>query len=362
MLIHSELGVASALRSLMLGIRLLFTVIALVAFKGAEYNVYSEYIALVSFLVVISGVELYNYNQKISRDIEEYEELRATYYFLEFITITLISIIGYTYFNLSLILIIFAMSELFLMELIRHQNYIGRFKFAQFYNLIFRGLTPLIVVFLSYVFRFNVDNYFIILGTINFLGVIYFLDVKFKILKLAYIDVQDLIKQVLPLLAYVSFYRYCDLILREKVNALTIAEVEKNYVHLGITIIFILEGFIEQIFLQPVRNNLLKRKRYIFPKNFFFTTLFIFGILGCVHTRSPFDLLQVMIMYVVFRLVNGIYVILYMRFNSRKFYIYTFLEVILFLFVILYDLWFMLLCYILVKTLLIKKNLVHAPK
>lgn len=359
MLSYTELGLASLLRGIMLGLRLLFTVLALLAFKGTQYNSYSEYVALISFLVVISGAELYNYNQKSSRDLKEYEEHRATYYVLEFFIILVVSFISWSFYDLNIFLVTFLLSELFLMELIRHENFVGRFKFAQLYNLIFRGLTPIVVVSIAYLIKLNVEFYFFILGIINFLSVYILLGIKFEGVKFGIINYKNLVLQVIPLLMYVGFYRLCDLILREHINNLNISEVDKNYVHLAITVLFILEGFGEQILLQPLRNKLLKAPSYRFPKNLFLSIVIVFILFGVYEYNSFLKLVQVMSIYVAFRLINSLYVLLYMRFDPKKFFLFTIIEAVLFVCVIAYEIWSILLFYLLIKTLLVDKILVY---
>lgn len=359
---YKELGLASLFRAVLLGVRLLFAVVALLAFKGAEYNVYSENIALVSFLVVLSGAQLYTYNQKNSKGIIDYEKHRFTIYTLEFFICLVVCLVSWKYFNINYSLILFVLSELFSLELVRHHNFLGEFKVAQLYNLILRGFTPLLVVVFVYYLNLNINLYFVFLGIINLAIVLALLGGKLRNLRFVKIDFKNFIINILPLLMYAGFYRFLDVLLRDIVNGLSLSEVEINYVHLAVTILFILEGFCEQIILQPLRNRILKSPSYILPNRLFIGLVLVLLPIVVFDYNLIVTTVQTIVIFVTFRVINSLYVLLLMKSDENQYFIYTAIEAALFIIIVVYKIWVLMFFYLLIKMLFINRNFARDEK
>lgn len=280
--------------------RFIFASVAFYVFRGESYNLYSVIITQSSLFVVLSGFELYTAIQ-LSSSESDYKEFRYT----QIVFSSILGLIIFYYLKLPWFTLFYVFSELLLIEKIRDLNFSTDYSQGQKFNLIFKGVSPILVLLICWITEMNLEIYFIGIGVIN----LFFVSLdRFKIFQKFRWDFFRHINilQILPFVIFISLYRYLDLQIRLEVNSNELMVNDKNILHLGLTLVFLIEGFISNLWVQPWRNRIIIQKKHEGPYLIFYISIPLL-LFFSVTISSSVGILFTTFALIFYRILNSLF-------------------------------------------------------
>lgn len=317
-------------RILFIGTRLLFTLLAFKYFEGGDFNEYSTLVSVASLFVAIMGLELYNFSQKKSKSIPDYEDKRLTQYLINLIIGVFVFIVMLRMDMIKNWIIFYLISDWFLLETIRFNNYKHKLLKSQLINLMTRGLIPLIVLLFVYLFNLNLSTFFIYTGLCSLIILVY-LNRKIKLI----IDINFFfttkIIGTIPFISYVIVYRSFDVLMRNEIN--TLVEVElifQNYIHLALTVLLMIEGFYSQLWMQKIHNKILQNSyRYKISVALPLFVLSSMFLISFFKSSSLIMFLFAAFFFIIFRTINSLFMTsVYKRMNLKSFFVFAIIDLL----------------------------------
>lgn len=317
------------LRFIFLGTRLIFTFFSFKYFIGDDYNYYSTLISYSSLFVAITGLELYNFSQSNSLDINHYLNLRLSQYLISFIVAFFVFFIMLENTEVKYWVLIYFISDWLLLETIRYSNYKGNLILSQFINLLVRGIIPLTVLLIVYLLNYTLSSFFIITGLISFITLTYFnRDIKF-LFDFKFFFSSKIIGTI-PFLSYVIVYRYFDVLMRDEINNLQALDVIfQNYIHLVLTLFLMIEGFYGQLWMQKIHNKIMQEKKRInFSQSLLVLILLVLITAYFLNYNQLILFIFASLSFILFRTINSLFMTsIYKRMGLKIFFVFAIIDI-----------------------------------